>query len=227
MRRTVVGLLAGMLSLGAVAVAAAADMPTKAPVYKAPAVVAPYNWTGCYVGANVGGAWARSHDNIPAYPASFDINTSSVIGGAQVGCNYMFPERWVVGIEGDWDWMSLKGDNLTTAGAERYFVKWNSLGTLRGRLGYAWDRTLFYVTGGGAWAHLSAANYIPTAFADQSATYSGWTAGLGVEYALTQNWIVGAEYLHAGFGSKNFVYAGPNSVDNRIDLIRARVSFKF
>lgn len=209
-------------------------MPTKAPIVKAPIAVAEYNWTGCYVGANVGGAWGRSNIDIPLYPANVNANATSIIGGAQAGCNYMFPSRWVVGIEGDWDWTSLNGSTATTSIAvpgETFFTKFNSVGTLRGRAGYAWDRTLLYVTGGGAWAHLNAANYVPTCVpgcaSDKSATYSGWTAGAGVEYALTMNWIIGAEYLYMSFGRQNFFYNGPTNVKEQINVARARVSYKF
>jgi outer membrane immunogenic protein len=95
------------------------------------------------------------------------------------------------------------------------------------------------VTGGGAWSNLQAANYIetgppclpaPPSFlgcTTHSATFGGWTAGVGIEYALTQNWIVGAEYLYAGFGRIDFVYNGPTNVSESISQLRARVSFKF
>jgi len=89
MRRLVAGLLGATL-LGGVA-AQAADLPVKAPVYKAPPLPI-YNWTGCYLGGNVGGVWGRSNINIPGYPSNFNINNSSFIGGGQLGCNYQIQQ---------------------------------------------------------------------------------------------------------------------------------------
>jgi outer membrane immunogenic protein len=223
-------LLGATISLALVQAASAADMPVKGPAYKAPPAVAAYNWTGCYVGGNVGGVWSRTDVEIPEYPANFDIDATSVAVGAHVGCNYMFPNRWVVGVEADWSWVDLEGDEPTTGlNGERYFVKWDWIATLRGRLGYGWDRTLIYVTGGGAWTHLERTNYLPTSCcAEKSGTFSGWTIGAGVEYALTPNWIVGAEYLFTSFDHKNFFYLGVTTVDlDEVHLVRGRVSYKW
>jgi len=227
-------LLAAAIGVGASHAASAADLPIRTPAYKAPMAVAAYNWSGCYIGGNVGGAWGSSNVDIPLYPDNFNIDTSSVAGGGHVGCNYMFPNRWVIGIEGDWSAMDLDGDRATTGSlvlGERFFVKWDWLATVRGRLGYAWDRTLVYVTGGGAWANLDAANYLPACVpgcgVNASSTYSGWTVGVGFEYAMTQNWILGLEYLHAEFDGKTFIFNGPTTVDHDVDLVRARLSFKW
>jgi outer membrane immunogenic protein len=95
--------LAALLGIGS---AQAADLgPKPEPVYKAPAMVPPaFSWTGCYIGANVGGAWGKSNVDIPLYPSNVDITDTSVIGGGQVGCNYQFAGGFVVGVEGDFDW---------------------------------------------------------------------------------------------------------------------------
>ncbi|MCW5692427.1 MAG: hypothetical protein KIT48_08685 [Pseudolabrys sp.] len=85
MRRLAVALLGATLFGGLSA--NAADMPVKGPVYKAPPMVM-YNWTGCYIGGNLGGVWGKSNIDIPGYPSNFDINTSSFVGGGQLGCNY-------------------------------------------------------------------------------------------------------------------------------------------
>jgi outer membrane immunogenic protein len=232
--RRLATLLAAAIGVAAAHAASAADLPARGPVYKAPVAIAAYNWSGCYIGGNVGGAWGRSNVDIPLYPDNFNIDTSSVTGGGHVGCNYMFPNRWVIGIEGDWSAMDLDGDAATTNGpvlGERFFVKWDWMATVRGRLGYSWDRTLVYVTGGGAWANLDSANYIPACVpgcgVNASATYSGWTVGFGFEYAMTQRWIIGVEYLHAEFDGKTFFFNGPTTVDHDVDLVRARLSFKW
>lgn len=227
MRRFVVALLATSALTFA---AQAADMPTKAPVYKAPPV-AMYNWTGCYLGGNVGGIWGRSNVDIPAYPSNFNIDKSSLIGGGQVGCNYQV-QQFVFGIEGDWDGMSLKGDELTGAAAsERYSVKWDWQASVRGRLGYAPAGTpwLFYVTGGATWAHLSEANFIPgpVVTTATSGTHDGWTLGGGFEYQLTPNWIAGVEYRYSQYQSKRYDYLGPVDVDLKTNAVMGRISYLF
>jgi outer membrane immunogenic protein len=221
-------LLAGVaLATISAGTAMAADMQVKA--QPAPFSAA-YNWTGCYIGGNVGGAWGNSNINIPNYPANFDLESSSLIGGVHAGCNYMFPGGWVIGIEGDYDWTDLKADASTIRGpvGERFSVRWDSTASVRGRLGYAFNNTLLYITGGGAWAHLDEARYIPLAGGVRSATFDGWVFGGGFEHAVgMSNWIIGIEYLHADYGRTNFFYVGPTSVSHTVDVVRGRLSYKF
>lgn len=228
MRRLVAGLLGATL-LGGVA-AQAADMPIKAPAYRAP-LLPMYSWTGCYLGGNAGGVWGRSNINIPGYPSNFNINTSSFIGGGQLGCNYQI-QQFVLGIEGNWDGMSLSGDALSGgAASERYSVKWNWEASVRGRLGWAPVNTpwLFYFTGGATWAHLSSANFIPGTVTTNalSGTHNGWTVGGGVEYQLTPNWILGVEYRYSQYQKKTYQYLGPVDVDLKTNAIMGRVSYLF
>lgn len=219
------------LSLAVMSVAAsAADMPVKAPVMK-PVPVQLYNWTGCYIGGNVGGIWGRSNINIPAYPANFDLSNSSIVGGGQLGCNYQM-QQIVFGLEGNWDGMSLKSDGLTGAAlSERYSVKWSWEASVRGRLGFAPAGTpwLIYVTGGPAWAKLNEGNFIPGTVTTtaQSGTHNGWTIGGGVEYQLTPNWIAGLEYRYAKYQSKRYNYLGPVDVDLKTSAVMGRLSYLF
>jgi outer membrane immunogenic protein len=138
------------------------------------------------VGGNVGGVWGTSNIDIPRYPSNFDIKETSVVGGGQVGCNYQV-NQFVFGIEGDFEGMSLKGDHLSGgSGGERFLVDWDWSASIRGRFGIANNNWLFYVTGGGAWANLNAANFRPTIFADVSGTFSGWVVGGGIEYGFVR-----------------------------------------
>ncbi len=228
MRRLVVALLSATL-LGGVA-ANAADMPVKGPIYKAPPIVF-YNWTGCYIGGNVGGIWGRSNIGIPAYPANFNITDSSAIGGGQLGCNYQV-QQFVFGIEGNWDGMSLSSDGLTGAAlSERYSVKWTWEASVRGRIGWAPAGTpwLIYFTGGPTWAHLNNGNFIPGAVATvaQSGTHNGWTIGGGVEYQLTPNWIAGIEYRYSSYQTKRYNYLGPVDVNLKTNAVMGRLSYLF
>lgn len=227
MRKQVAWLLGAAIGLGTWQAASAADLPMKAP---APLPVV-YNWTGCYLGGNIGGVWGKSNINIPGYPSNFDINNSSFIGGGQLGCNYQM-QQFVIGIEGNWDGMDLNGDALSGgAASERYSVKWTWEASIRGRIGWAPINTpwLFYFTGGASWAHLNDANFVPGLVTtnSQSGTHDGWTVGGGVEYQLTPNWILGVEYRYSQYQTKTYQYLGPVDVDLKTNAIMGRVSYLF
>lgn len=174
MYRFLVAAVAVFVAITFAQIASAADLPVKAPVVAAAPV---YNWTGFYVGANIGGGWGN-HDvdgytpNDPAMvswftafgpPPSLSLNSSGVIGGFQLGYNWQFNRNWLVGLETDFDGSGVKGStstvaNLlgstvpaTTTADER--LKW--FGTVRARLGYLpADNILAYVTGGFAYGRV-------------------------------------------------------------------------
>jgi len=197
--------------------AMAADLRLRAPVYKGAPVVAAYSWTGCYVGGNVGGVWVNKEwfSQLPGDPSfgqsfgSHDAN--SWLGGVQAGCNYQVG-NWVFGIQGDYDWTNASGSNVNaifpglTDSSE---IK--SISSVTGRVGYAWDRFLGYIKGGGAWEKDSY-----TVVGDPgggpiigtgSETRSGWTVGIGGEYAFTNNLTGFVEYDWYGFGTRTVNFA--------------------
>jgi outer membrane immunogenic protein len=209
---------AGALALiGSAALAAEPLPPPPPPVF---------TWTGPYIGGQVGYAWGPSAFELigfnPANRAFFLFTSSNtpngVIGGAHVGYQYQF-NQFVVGVEGSVDGTSLSanarffapaflGNNILTAHATS-----DVQGSIRGKLGVAWDRLLLYGTGGVAFGGFSSNLFIngPTPFTPPffvanrffSNTRVGWTAGGGVEYAVTDNWWVFAEYRYSNFGSFN------------------------
>lgn len=227
--------LLGSACVAAVLASAPAVAADLAPIYRppAPAIVAPgVDWSGFYVGGHIGGTWGRSNVNIPNYPSNFNLNSSSLSGGVLAGFNVMTANRWVFGVEGDVSWMRLRATGLTggPVAGETFTTDFNWMGTLRGRVGYAWDHMLVYGTGGFAWANLRNAFYTPLAPAingTRTATLTGWTAGGGIEYALTPSWIMGVEYLYADLGRENFTFNGPTSVNLRTHTVRGRLSYKF
>jgi outer membrane immunogenic protein len=210
------------LLLGTVAIVAliagpanAADLAVKAaPVYKAPPpVVTYYSWTGCYVGGHVGGLWAKKDWTLaPPDPviALGSHNADSWLGGVQAGCDYQFAGGFVIGIQGDYAWTDATGSNsdavvdLTTNHSQI-----RSLATVTGRIGYAWDRFLGYVKGGGAWErdNYNRFDLFTGAFVDSaSETRSGWTVGVGGEYAFT-NYLSGfVEYNYYDFGTRTLTF---------------------
>jgi outer membrane immunogenic protein len=197
--------------------AMAADLPTKAAV----ATVAPaYNWTGFYIGGNVGGAWTRN-DATRVLDAFFSTvanitggtGGSTVLGGFQEGFNWQFARSWVFGLEADWSFTDASG-GLSQAWTTRGFTIPNSLtsmstrlewlGSARNRLGYLiMPNLMLYGTGGVAWGKISyvAADALNnglsfTTNTQFSHTSVGWTLGGGLEWMVGNNWLLRGEYLH-------------------------------
>src|SRR5215210_1835523 len=138
----------GFLVLAALP-ASAADLPRGAMPYKAPAMLSQYNWTGFYLGINGGGAWGNSDWNTFATSNS---PSGGMIGGT-AGYNWQGPGNpWVFGIEGDIAWTNIK--DSAVCGGLVCETKNNWLGTVRGRIGYSFDRFLPYFTGGVAFGDI-------------------------------------------------------------------------
>lgn len=197
--------LAAVAVFGFASVASAADLPTKAPVYKAPVAAPLYSWTGCYLGAHVGGGWGRT---TWANTSGLDEGTSNIdgfLGGGQVGCDYQTGPL-VFGAEASFSWANIRGqhrDPVPTFNAQVLHSEVTWLSTVTGRAGYAVDKLLFYVKGGGAWAHDNYWDVDDTRgnIADASETRRGWTVGGGVEYAFAPNWSAKVEYNYLDFGT--------------------------
>jgi outer membrane immunogenic protein len=222
--------------------ALAADLRVKAPLYKAPPPVY-YSWTGCYLGGNIGGLWVRkdfSIDAIPGRPTGTSLgghDASSFIGGVQAGCNYQVG-AWVFGIQGDYDWADAVGTH-----ADPFFVgftdrsRTSSLGSVTGRVGYAWDRFLGYVKGGGAWErdnYTAIFTATGATIATASETRGGWTVGIGGEYAFTNNLSGFIEYDYYDFGTRAVTAISPagfvfGSIDirERKSVVKAGLNWKF
>ena len=212
--------LMGLMAAGS---ASAADLSV-APLYKAPPVVAPaaYNWSGFYVGVNGGGGWSTS-----SWDTAGSINVSGGVAGGTAGVNWQLGHA-VLGLEGDVDWSSLKGSTTSTGCPAGCTTSNDWLSTVRGRAGYAFDRFLPYVTGGVAFGDVKAST---PGFPGASQTSTGWTAGGGVELALTNNWTAKAEYLHVDLGNMNCGFScgvvANNNVSLKSDVVRGGVNFRF
>jgi outer membrane immunogenic protein len=210
----------------------AADLPMRpAPAPVAPVVYAPpvYNWSGFYVGGHIGGGLEDSSWSDPLTGTSDTFNKGGFLGGAQIGANAQF--NWlVVGLEGDFSWTSLiKGTGADSAGAAiTTSPQWTS--TLTGRVGAAFDRLLVYGKGGLAIADDKSTLTPPGGVtATDTLTRTGWTAGAGLEYALTENWAARVEYDYLDFGSKplNFTPTVTSNASLNVQEVKAGFDYKF
>jgi outer membrane immunogenic protein len=222
-------LLAGCLAAGAILAAqcaVAADLSV-APLYKAPPAppqfTQAYNWTGLYFGVNGGGGWGRSWWSGNAT----GVNVSGGLLGGTAGYNWQ-TGNVVLGAEGDVDWARLQGNTVSTLCPNGCSTSETWLSTVRGRLGYSFDRVLPYVTGGLAVGDIRAA--VP-GLAGGSTTNAGWTVGAGLEVALPGNWSAKAEYLHVDLGHLNCgTGCGTLPTDNvsvRDNVFRAGLNYRF
>src|ERR1700761_8784200 len=171
--------------LGSIGSSFAADMAVKALPVAAPVVT--YNWSGCYVGAEGGGAWGRGQPRVAATGEQFQdpFDLRGGLAGGEVGCNFQ-TGHLVLGIEGDMSWTSNKGSAFDgkTAGNPAIPISLDErwLGTVRGRIGYAWDRVLLFATGGFAapdvrWSANLLSPPFATAFTStDTAQMTGWVA---------------------------------------------------
>ena len=231
-------LLAGAALIAGVGAAYSADLPVKSEY-----IGAPYNWSGCYVGAQVGYAFQRDADSeligatgglSPHRPAD-DANPDGIKAGGFLGCNWQIAGPWVIGAEIDAEWADLSGGTAYSDPAgDSYHVRTRAQGSVRGRVGYAIDRTLYYATGGGGAAdvrhsYLDLPAGVRTSFSDIS---GGLTGGFGVEYAFLGNFTGRIEYRYADFGT--FAYnpapAFPGLSENHRlteHAVRAGLAFKF
>jgi outer membrane immunogenic protein len=217
-------LVATAMVLGCSSIAAiAADVAVEEP--QAPA----YQWSGCYVGLNLGGGASGTNFTstidpgthlLGADPAlvaadgSGGANADGVLAGGQTGCNWQ-RGMLVLGLEGDFDYFHSNpnfGNNTNTLsdGITPFTISQSLttdyLATIRPRIGVGADRNLAYITGGVAFTRVSyTESYTDGATppgvgtATASRNLVGWTAGAGWEYALADHWTVKAEYLIAGF----------------------------
>jgi outer membrane immunogenic protein len=274
MKKSILGLVAFGALIAAPAMAADLRMPVKAPPAPiAPVfswtglyigVQGGWGWGTSSATATstnfcpAGGACGAVPGSGPIVPpiALDSINTNGGFIGATAGFNYQF-NQIVVGIEGDWSGADINGSAACTPSTITGFFgapgpasgtctsKLRDFATLDGRLGWAWDRALLYVKGGGAWARFNQSAIttvagIPGPAASFGTDREGWTIGVGVEYAFTNNWSLKVEWQHMDFGTTNVAFpfvntpafaAGVFNVNandtERVDIIRGGLNYRF
>jgi outer membrane immunogenic protein len=219
-----------LASVGAIAIggsAFAADLTSPPPP------VPVFTWSGVYLGGQIGYAWDTDNvsfsgtDNaLNLANGSFGEGPQGDIGGAHVGYNLQ-TNRWVLGLEGSVDGTSLRKTvvvplaDFAQTGSLTASANAGVQGSVRGRIGIAWDRVLLYGTGGVALTSFNTSYTDTTGFftgvpgtnATISVTRAGYTFGGGIEYAVTDNWSVPAEYRYSNFGHTNdSPFSNPNAI---------------
>jgi outer membrane immunogenic protein len=217
----------GMLALGSAmpAMAADVDLPPE-----------DYDWSGVYIGLHGGYAWGDVEYDTSLTGENIQSDIDGLIGGGQVGWNWQM-DSIVFGGEFSFTGTDLDGDNDSAVPGVNLDGDVSYYGLLGGKLGFAADRSLFYAKGGYAFGEIGTAGQnanIPDAFSNDE-LHHGYFIGGGIEYAATDNVIVGAEYNFIDLGGKRnhngTTTAGipyvNEDVESQIHAITARVSFKF
>ncbi|HEX7561901.1 MAG TPA: outer membrane beta-barrel protein, partial [Bradyrhizobium sp.] len=209
--------------------AIAADMPLKAPVLKAV-----YDWTGFYVGGAVGyggGNLGTGTNALPEQGAFFPHSSTGFIGGFDVGYLKQFQSHVVLGIEADASFTSPVDSTALTPAP--FNTTLDYIGTVRGRVGYAFGTLMPYMTGGFAWghSHVDINDGGGSIVAAPGQYQSGWTAGAGIEFAVSGNWSARLEYdyidlAHRTYDLSGFGLPGLN-VDPNINLVKIGLNYRF
>lgn len=224
-------LLASTLLCAMSGSALAADAIVESPpeVYVSPA----FNWTGGYIGGQVGYLWGDGDASGPDFgggPVDASVEPDGWLGGIYVGYNYQFTNNVVLGIDADFAWTGADDestifDDAGPAGTLETELDWE--GAVRTRLGYAVDRFLPYIAGGVAFGRLSGEAFDAggASLGDDDDTGTGWTLGVGLDYAFTDNIIGRAEYRYTDFG--DFDFTDGISADLTTNDVRLGIAYKF
>lgn len=233
-------LLSGVAALGLLAAAgaaSAADLPSRKGPVAAPYYPPVFTWTGFYVGVNAGYAWGQidstnlgvlSTNGFLGNGFGFD-DPDGFTGGAQVGYNYQIGQ-WVLGLEADFQGADLQAEAFDAFSGIRASNEINWYGTVRARVGYAFDRFLPYLTGGFAYGQVKNKIATPLGAVSDDNTQYGWTIGGGLEYAFTNNLTAKIEYLYIDLDKEtiNVPFGTINTnVETKFSVVRAGLNYKF
>ncbi len=213
-KRSISGAAAGLAALAFASIqpgiAHAVDMGG----YNAAGQPAPFAWNGAYVGATVGYSSAMfdvsniEFEGTPALP-DFSFPGNGIIGGVEGGFNMQMGQA-VVGVEGDFSFTGVEGTYTDTIDDFASTGRLKSLATVRGRLGFAAGRALLFATGGVAFGNVEAQlddGYGgPVITTTDSQNHVGWTAGGGLEVAVTDHVSIKGEALYYDLGSRTYTF---------------------
>lgn len=228
-------------TIGALALATqvnAADLYHSGGFKDAPVVVVP-TWTGFYIGASAGGAWADIKNDDPykvlySYTKTYGWtdSVSGFLGGGQAGYNWQ-SGAFVFGVEIDFDGISLSNNNNHPWSSYwRYDNNGAFLFDATARLGYAMGPALFYAKGGYAYidADVNLHPYSSYYYNNTSTGLNGWTIGGGVEYLMSPSWSLKAEYLYFDFGKVDqTIYGYTYGINHQLEIntFKAGLNYHF
>jgi outer membrane immunogenic protein len=228
-----------LASVAAIAVASGAEaadlgMPRGA---VAGVVVAPvFNWTGFYVGGDIGYWTGPSSITYPVSAFSASVSPNGIKLGGHLGYRHQFANNFVLGVEADLSWLggsNREGTVVNSAPAvARVRGSWD--GSVRGTAGFAIDRALIYATGGVSFIQTNgctaaAPGAACAALTQFGGTRAGWTIGAGLAYAVTPNVSIRGEYLYANYGTRTYVTPGvvPGATSHKLDTHTIRVGASY
>lgn len=236
-------LLSAAVIISSVNTSHAADVIYNSP--EAPAYNESLIWGGAYIGGQVGYDWAKTSlsSNSPFFP-DLSQKANGFVGGLYAGYNWEFSNAYVFGLEGDINYADLSQNTNGSAGINNLVVNasWNTRvqweGAVRARFGINYDRWLPYIAGGVAFAGvkdnistvLTSPGTVPrTDNEDISKTRIGFTIGAGVDYALTNNLLLRAEYRYSDYGKKDILSNNTASIESKLSTnnVRLGIAYKF
>jgi outer membrane immunogenic protein len=211
-----------------------------------------YNWSGFYIGGHIGSAWIQEPatylgtTGIPLDPVGtvYSANRNGFLGGLQAGYSYQM-QNIVLGVTGDFSWTNASIDNATTAvffpaATVHTLARTNWYGTIAGRLGFAVNNVLLYAKGGVAFTEETyggnavAGGAVVSSFNNLTSTRTGYVVGAGIEYGISPNWTVFAEYNYLDFGTRNYTLVSTTAgftvnldVKDRVDMFKGGLNYKF
>jgi len=237
----------GLVALGMVTPASAADLAARPYTKAPPPIVAPiYNWGGFYIGANGGYGWSNqcidvtSVNGLPSVFAEGCRSAGGGVAGGQLGYRWQ-AASWVFGLEAQGDWANIRTSRTSLLlPLDTWRSQINGFGLFTGQVGYAWDAALFYVKGGAAVANqrYDLFNTITgIGLAQAERTRWGGTVGVGFEYGFAPNWSAGIEYDYLWRVSDSRTFLTPGlapavtsitaNTRSDVNMITARINYHF
>ncbi len=208
-----------------------------------------YNWTGFYVGGQLGGGWnttnwfedfTTSGSGGFAGPGFLDgtVNASGVLAGGQIGFDYQL--GWAVwGLQAEGSWANITGNagcfGEVVGTTQSCTQSVSALGTITGRVGASYNNFLFYFSTGAAWQHeqlqnICAAGCAPPPVFSVSGLAWGWTIGVGLEYAFARDWSAFLQYNYMGFGTRDLSFGGglfSENISENVNIVKVGVNYRF
>lgn len=175
-----------------------------------------HNWTGFYAGVHAGFGLLDTQDTL----GLGGNNMRTPLGGIHAGYNHQFGS-FVFGLEVDATALNVDSDR----DAPNADLKVNWMGSARARVGYAFDQVMFYGTGGFSIARAEVSSNVNNS--QQTQNHTGYVFGAGVEFMVSDNWVLGAEYLRHEFSEETYVLNSTFDSDGNFDAFRLRVSYAF